>query len=167
MIESHIKEGLSRAYAIAVAHRAGMNYSRPDFDYGFDGSFREVQNYNGRYCESGYCIDIQLKATVNVVLEEDCIKYDLEVKNYNDLVLEDVGIPRILVLFVLPQDDSQWLDISETGLVLKNCAWWCSLKGMEPSKNKDTIRIKIPKSQILTTESLRGLMNKVKMGEDI
>ncbi|MBY0201778.1 hypothetical protein J2T16_001686 [Paenibacillus intestini] len=167
IIESHIKEGLSRAYVIAVAHKAGMNFSKPDFDYGFDGTFRDTRNYNGRYCDTGFCIDIQLKATENVVMEEDYIKYDLEVKNYNDLVLKDVGSPRILVLYVLPPEQDEWLNVSEFGTTLKNCAWWCSLKGMEPTTNSSRVRIKVPKSQLLTEVSLKSLMNKVKMGEEI
>ncbi|MCM3175926.1 DUF4365 domain-containing protein [Paenibacillus sp. MER 99-2] len=166
MIESHIKEGLSRAYATAVAHRAGMNFSRPDFDYGIDGIFRDIQNINGRYCDSGHNIDIQLKATVNVIREENYIKYDLEAKNYNDLVSES-GSPRMLVLFVLPKDQNEWLRISEKGTILKNCAWWCSLKGMKPTDNSNTVRVSIHKDQVLTEVSLRQLMNKVKMGENL
>ncbi|QOS81003.1 DUF4365 domain-containing protein [Paenibacillus sp. JNUCC31] len=167
MIESHIKEGLSRAYAIAVAHRAGMNFSRPDFDYGFDGIFRDIQKINGRYCDSGYNIDIQLKTTINIVQEDNYIKYDLKAKNYNDLVSEEVGTPRMLVLFVLPKDQNEWLTISERGTILKNCAWWCSLKGMQPTSNADTVRVSIHKNQVLTEVSLRELMNKTKMGEDL
>jgi hypothetical protein len=167
MIEGHIKEGLSRAYATAVAHKAGMNFARFEFDYGLDGAFSEVQNINGRYCQSGHCIDIQLKATVNIIDGGDCLKYDLEVKNYNDLIQTEVGTPRILVLFVLPQDQTQWLNVSQTGTILKNCAWWCSLRGMAHSNNKGTVRIEIPKSQILTVESLTVLMNKVKRGEEL
>jgi hypothetical protein len=167
MIESHIKEGLSRAYAIAVAHKAGMNFARPDYDYGFDGIFRDIQNINGRYCDSGWNIDIQLKATVNVLQESDYIKYDLEAKNYNDLVSTEAGTPRMLVLFVLPKDQAEWLNISEEGTILKNCAWWCSFKGMEPTNNANTVRVSIPKNQLLTEVSLRELMNKVKMGEEL
>ncbi|MCP3779811.1 DUF4365 domain-containing protein [Paenibacillus sp. MZ03-122A] len=167
MIESHIKEGLSKAYAIAVAHKAGMNFARPDFDYGFDGIFRDIQNVNGRYCDNGWSIDIQLKSTINVLYEKDCIKYDLEAKNYNDLVATEVGAPRMLVLFVLPKDQDQWLNITEDGTILKNCAWWYSLKGMEPTKNANTVRVSIPKEQLLTEVSLRQIMNKVKTGEDI
>lgn len=167
MIESHIKEGLSKAYATAVAHKAGMNFARYEFDYGIDGTFNEVQNINGRYCQSGHGIDVQLKATVNIIDEGTYLKYDLEVKNYNDLISTEVGIPRILVLFVLPKDQTQWLNVSEKGTVLKNCAWWCSLRGMSPSENTNTVRIEIPKNQILTVEALKTLMNKVKIGEVI
>jgi hypothetical protein len=167
MIESHVKEGLSRAYAIAVAHNAGMNFSRPDFDYGFDGTFREVQNRNGRYCDSGFSIDIQLKSTVNIINDGEYIRYNLKVKNYNDLIITELGTPRILVLFVLPPNKTDWLNISETGTSLRNCAWWCSLRGMPPSSNVDTVPIRIPKNQILTSECLKELMNKVKMGEEL
>jgi len=49
--EEHIKEGLSRAYTIAVADRAGFNYSKPDFDYGIDGTFSNIKiRGNNRMC---------------------------------------------------------------------------------------------------------------------
>lgn len=41
LTEEHIKEGLSRAYVLAVAHRAGFNISKSEFDYGIDGTFKE------------------------------------------------------------------------------------------------------------------------------
>ncbi len=168
MIEQHIKEGLSRAYTLAVAHKAGFNCSKPEYDYGIDGTIKDIQIIRpGRYLDCGFGIDYQLKSTVNVELEEEYIKYDLEAKTYNDLILEDVGTPRILILFVLPNEQNQWLNISSDQTVLKNCAWWYSLKGMPPTKNDNTIRIRIPSKQILNEHALTELMNKVRKGEEL
>lgn len=167
MMESHIKEGLSKAYAIAVAHKAGMNFAIPDFDYGIDGIFRDIQFLDGRYCDNSWSIDIQLKSTINIIDDGEYIKYDLEVKNYNDLVATDVGGTRILVLFVLPDNQDEWLNISEEGTILKNCAWWCSFKGQNPTTNNSKVRVTIPKNQLLTATSLREIMNKVKIGATI
>ncbi|MFC3798108.1 DUF4365 domain-containing protein [Cohnella sp. GCM10012308] len=168
MIEQHIKEGLSRAYTLAVAHKAGFNCSKPEYDYGIDGSIKDVQIIRpGRYLDCGFSIDYQLKCTVNVEYEKDHLKYDLEAKTYNDLIIEDVGTPRILILFVLPSDQSQWLNISTNHTILKNCAWWYSLKGMPPTNNENTIRIRIPLEQILTEHALSELMSKVRKGEEL
>ena len=62
LTENHIKEGLSRAYILAVAHRAGFNCSLREFDYGIDGTFHDIKIVNGRHVESGYRIDFQAKA---------------------------------------------------------------------------------------------------------
>ena len=39
LIDNHVREGLSRAYIQAIAHRAGYNGSLREFDYGIDGTF--------------------------------------------------------------------------------------------------------------------------------
>lgn len=165
--EEHIKEGLSRAYTIAVAHRAGMNYCSDTLDYGIDGTFRDVIIRENRRCNGGHSIDFQLKATVDVEIGGGYIIYDLESKNFNDLRETEIGTPRILILFVMPSDSTQWLNISDSGTILKNCAWWHSLKGLPPTQNTATKRIKIPINQILTVDALHTLMNKVKQGEEL
>lgn len=164
--EEHMKEGLSRAYTIAVAHRAGLNISlSSEFDYGIDGNFRDVKIFGNRRAETGYNIDFQLKATINAEVLDDCIKYTIEAKNYNDLVNENVGTPRILILLRVPSDKSEWLNISENETILKNCAWWCSLYGQEPTHNNSSKTIRIPRNQILDVDSLQKIMGKVKRGE--
>lgn len=167
LTEEHIKEGLSRAYVLAVAHRAGFNISKSEFDYGIDGTFKEVVIRGNRRAPGGFSIDYQLKSTTNVEFAEGFIKYKLESKNYNDLVEINTATPRILILFVLPKDDSQWLNINCESTILKNCAWWCSLKGKEPTKNKQKVTIEIPKEQLLTAETLCTLMERVKKGEEL
>ena len=67
LTESHIKEGLSRAYILAVAHRAGFNCSlKREFDYGIDGTFYDVKVVGKRHVETGYNIDFQAKASQTV-----------------------------------------------------------------------------------------------------
>jgi hypothetical protein len=63
MTGQHIEEGLSRAYVMAVAARAGVNINWREFDYGVDGTFCRVSNRNGRLTEDGVALDYQLKAS--------------------------------------------------------------------------------------------------------
>ncbi|WP_242851800.1 DUF4365 domain-containing protein [Clostridium sp. IBUN22A] len=132
-----------------------------------DGTFKDVKLRENRLVESGYSIDFQLKATVTAEIEDECIKYNLEAKNYNDLVDDDVMTPRILILYTLPRDPNEWVKVNEDMTVIKNCAWWCSLKGNKLTSNSHTITIRIPKNQLLTSETLSELMNKIKRGEEI
>jgi hypothetical protein len=169
-MDSHIKEGLSKSYIMAVAHMAGYSYEIPHQDYGIDGTIREVQfrqlpDGKKRYHDTGFNIDFQLKASENFIVENGIIKYDLEAKNYNDLVDTEVGTQRILILFTLPKDRNEWLNINRENTVLKNCAWWCSLIGKPPTNNRSTVRITIPTKQLLTVEELQRIMGKVKRGE--
>lgn len=170
IIEEHIKEGLSKAYIMAVAHTAGLN-CKLDFehDYGIDGCLRNVIIRNSRRVESGHNLDFQLKSTqkISKCKDNNFFAYDLEAKNYNDLIDIEVATPRILILFVLANKKTDWLNITEANTRLKKCAWWISLKGRPISDNKSKVRIKIPKNQILTVNELNVLMSKVKRGEPL
>lgn len=93
--------------------------------------------------------------------------YDLETKNYNDLIAEEGLYPKILILFVLPTDEDDWLSVTSDKMVLRRCAWWCSLKGQPQSSNKSTKRIMIPIDQLFTPLAATELMEKVKGGIEL
>ena len=67
MTEAHIKEQISRSYVNVLAARVGMTISIASQDYGFDGTFRDIEydTVAKEYGETGFGIDYQLKATVN------------------------------------------------------------------------------------------------------
>ncbi len=53
-------------------------------------------------------MDFQLKSTTSYGTTDTAVGYDLRVQNYNQLIIED-DAPRILILFIMPDDDGQWL----------------------------------------------------------
>lgn len=165
----HIKEGLSKSYVAAITHKAGLNYEdKSGFDYGIDGSIGDIRILStGRRHDSGFKIDFQLKSSINISVRDDKIIYTLEAKNFNDLVCDDVGTPRILILFYLPQEEAEWVKVTEENLIMKNCAWWCSLRGQEPTDNTSSVTIHIPRNQVLTVEELTRLMSLVKEGQSL
>lgn len=167
MTEAHTKEKLSFAYTQAVSAYAGMSCDTYSSDYGLDGRISDIEYSpdRKRHWQTGFGIDFQLKATVNAKPKDGFILYDLEVKNYRDLIQTQIGCPRILILFLLPKEKDEWVAVSCDETILKKCAYWCSLKGMPDSTNKEKVRIKIPESQLLTVSELKSLMDKVKKGE--
>jgi hypothetical protein len=170
LTEEHIKEGLSKSYVSAIANKAGLNceINGREFDYGIDGSIIDVKIMSGgRRCESGFKIDFQLKSSINIEVKEDEVIYSLSAKNYNDLVDDEVGTPRILILYSLPEYSEEWVTVTEENLVMKNCAWWCSLYGNKPTTNTSSVNIHIPRKQILTVDEVKRLMTLVKEGEQI
>lgn len=167
LTEEHVKEGLSQAYVSAVINHAGMDcgLSSTQFDYGIDGCISEVKvRPGGRRISSGFKIDFQLKSTVNITMNGDKISYELKAKTYNDLVDSEVGTPRILILYVLPTDNVNWVTVSEERLELKNCAWWVSLRGLAPTNNSSSITIQLPRNQLFTVDEVKRLMQLVKGG---
>ena len=155
LTDQHIAESLSRAYVRAIAGRAGLNLAIREYDYGVDGSFDEVVVRQNRRVESGFSLSFQLKASTQWQLNDTQVVYDLEVKTYNDLILRRsmrTATPCILILLALPSDSMQWLICEETQLRLQGTCYWEYLSG-SPSENRQSVRIRIPRSQRLTAKT--------------
>lgn len=164
--DTHIKERISLSHIKILTANAGFAFQEHDEDFGIDGSICEVIYKTKRrpYSSTGFGLDFQLKATVNAIPKAGFFLYDLEVKNYLDLIEKNVGRERILILYILPRDRSQWVEIDAEKTILRKAAYWCSLKGLPEVKNKEKVRIKIPEKNLLTSEVLIELINKVKGG---
>lgn len=114
----------------------------------------------------GVSFDCQLKATVNWKEEETSIVYDLEADTYNKIIYrhQNSTIPCILVLLCLPTEEAEWLHISEEELKLRKCCYYLYING-EPTNNKETIRIRIPRTNVFSPDAVKELVEKVRLGE--
>lgn len=169
MTEQHIKEDLSLAYVQAICAKAGMSLNIRSRDYGIDGTIYDIyySKHLNTYRESGFALDFQLKSTVTAIINDDEVIYDLEVKNYRDLIETNMGHSRILILYVLPRNEEEWITFSKEETILKGCAYWCSLKGKEDVANTKKIRIRISNKQRLTVDELKHLMELEKEGIEL
>ena len=167
LIPSHRQEGLSRAYVHAIASRCGLGCSFREFDYGIDLSVHAIRRKGHRYVESGFNLDIQAKSSTKAILTQTAVIYDLEVKGYDDLRDIDVGCPRILILLLLPDIEANWTEQSESNLLLRRCAYWLSLRGMNPTTNSVSVRITIPRTNIFSVDALLGIMDKIRKREPL
>jgi hypothetical protein len=160
------QEALSRAYVRAIAARAGVICVDSTQDFGIDMFLRAVTIRNGGYFDTGPQLDLQLKSTMRAEVRDGQVIHDLEVRAYNVLREPIVGLtPRILVLLVLPEDESQWTTQTVDELVLRRCAYWLSLRGAEPTTAHTTIRITLPRTQVFSAEAIEALMSRLKQGE--
>jgi hypothetical protein len=154
MTEEQIKAALSQHFVQMIASRQGFKCGKPEPDHGCDLTITKVttfeQNGRVRYIDSGYSVDVQLKCTceAQVVRTDTEVRYDLEVKTYNDLVYRRNSgalTPLILVLLVLPDDPDQWLSVTAENMIVRRAAYWfLPPLGAEPTENVATIRIHIP-----------------------
>ena len=167
LTENHIKEGLSRAFILAVAHRAGLNCAFQAFDYGLDGTFRDVKTVGSRRVESGFSIDFQAKASENCMVDDTFVTYNLEAKSHKDLVDDTVGAPRILIVLALPEDETKWLEVSAEALVLRRSAFWMSLRGQPPTTNKNSQVVKIPRAQVFDVQAMNTMFTLVRAGQPL
>src|SRR5262245_48448823 len=106
--KNHKQEVISRVYVQAIIARCGFTCSSANLDYGVDLTIHDILKLGHGFCESGFKIDLQLKSSIGAIVSATHIRYDLEVEAYNALVLQNLGTPRILVVLVLPEDESEW-----------------------------------------------------------
>jgi len=158
---------MARAYVQAIAGRCGLTGSLRDFDYGIDVTLHDIRRRGHRHMESGFKLDIQAKSTTTRNLTVTDVVYDLDVKNYDDLRDPQVGCPRILVLLVLPEDEARWIEQTEDHLLLRNAAYWLSLKGQGPTRNQKSVRVSLPRVHLFSVQALESLMERVRRGEPL
>lgn len=153
--DTKFQENVSKAYLGAIAANAKVIVSdRNDQDFDGVDLLLSVQGDKKR------TVEVQLKSTVNIVSEDGVIKYDLKVKNHNDLCAENV-LPTMLFLLVLPIDRDDWVNYSVDELVLKNSLYWKDYSEEESTNNDSKIRISIPVHQCVTDSNLSDIITTV------
>lgn len=158
--EPNKKESLSRVYMKALAAQAGYLTSKPEPD--LDSIDLRIQA-GGRFRPA---LDLQLKATTKFPENGDSsLRYRLPIKNYHDLHVK-TQTPRLLVVMELPEDESQWITVTDEELVLRRRAFWLSLQhDHEDVTDQKTVTIYIPKNNVLNVETLQDLMEQSRIGK--
>lgn len=164
-------EEISKSFLETIASRQGY-FNATSRDYGTDLTIRKANlcPTRRRYLTSGKAIDIQIKAVSERYIRyyadssKTYIKYDLEVKNYNDLIdrANENGafIPLILAVFVMPENNDEWLSLNEEELILRKCAFFYQIPtDAIPSENTQTIAIEIPKENKIGLDFYNNIFN--------
>ena len=150
-----IQEQLSLTYVRAVTFRTGLRLSRPEGDHhGIDGTILDPDRRGVNR------VDFQLKATTVYQIRDDTIVYDLRVEDYNRLVIED-DVPRVLILFILPDDYAEWLVQNEDELCLRKCAYWISLMGQPRSQKTASVRVFVPLANMFNYDGLQDIFGQL------
>ena len=147
-------EALSRVWVQALAANVGYTVSKQDFDR--DGVDMTVHAGDDGFPQ----LDLQLKATTNKIRETNgTLSFDLKRSNYEKLIVASM-VPRLLIVYFMKSDDSQWLTRTEAGLRLSGCAYWFDLSDMKPTTNVSSVRISIPESNVFDETALQQLMQR-------
>lgn len=155
------KERFSLAYVEAVASLAGFHIAEPRVDFdSVDGVL--IADFGRRPR-----IEFQAKATSQELMRENHLSFQLSCKNYNDLRAENLIIPRLLIVLLMPRDDTRWLSQTKDELCLRHCAYWVSLQGQPPRPDSRTVTVQIPVGNIFSSEELSDLMKKAERGESL
>ncbi len=160
---NHRMELLSKAYVRAVVAQAGFSCDDVHSDFGIDLTVRNIAQRDGRFVDLGPLVDLQLKSTTfaGIRVTNKQIHYDLSVKNYNDLRMENINRqPRLLVLFVMPDGEEEWLTQTEEATTLRHCAYYVSLVGAPATQNERTVSVAIPENNLFNAKLLDDLAAK-------
>lgn len=154
MPSTAIQEQLSLAYVRSVVFDAGCNMSFPAVDRGIDGTIEAPRGGMNK-------VDFQIKSTTRQLeLSGGNILYDLRVENYNQLIVSD-DAPRVLILYLMPNEREEWVSQSERELCLRKCAYWTSLMGMPLSRNRYTQRVDVPLANIFSSDGLSDMFSQL------
>jgi hypothetical protein len=140
----------------ALAASAGLVVSRPDLDVmGEDFTI----GYPGRRGSLRHPkIDVQVKSWSNPVGTHTVWRYRMRAHHYNELAGHQFYLPRYLFLVIVPADVEHYTQVEANSLRLHHAGYWASFATAARAENAQTITVDVPKSNLLTAESLRALL---------
>lgn len=165
--EESKKELIAQYLVLWMAAMAGVKAGLDELDHGVDVTLKEVKKFlhkdKTRYMNSGKSIDFQLKCTTekSIEMRDGAVGFDLESKNFNDLVqrLRQIEvIPLYLIVVILPENPELWYESNFEKLILSaKRLWYVPDKEVSLTNNKRTVRINIPTNQIVSPEFFSNL----------
>lgn len=163
LTEANVEAELSYAVLHAVASHAGFSCewrNRHLDGAGVDATVTEDGDGLAPDSTLHYVsLDVQLKASYRELPEANGkLSFPLKIEHYDKLRSVKVGSPRVLVLLRLPRDRAEWLHVTPEMLVAKRCAYWVSVRGAPVIADQENCTVYVPTANVLTPDSLRGLM---------
>jgi len=162
------KEQLSLAHVMALTSSVGysLDFLRVDRD-SIDVQVRAHGAIAGEDHMFSPVLDLQLKATACDAPSGEMFSFELKQKNYEDLRQVKRAVPALLVIYLLPLNESAWVQHSVENLMTQRCAYWCNLKGLPATDNEKSTTVKVIAANVFSPNSLTELMNKVARGEQL
>ena len=153
------KERFSLAYVNAVAPYADCEVLEPQVDRG------SVDGYLVGPARSRDLIRFQAKATEQDVMRDDRLHFPLSKRDYDNL--RTALFPFVLIVVLVPDDETRWLTQTEDELCLRHCGYWMSLAGRPEVSNTNSVTVHIPTANVFGSSGLTDLMDKVARGEPL
>ncbi|WP_019931081.1 DUF4365 domain-containing protein [Nocardia sp. BMG111209] len=147
-------------YIRVLASAAGLIWSQDDVDLDTVDLCLKLPGRTPR----GFSprIDVQVKTVSTLDTTNGVVNYDgLSHAQFNNLAGPDFTVPRYLFVVHVPRSSTNYADLSTFGLLLRHIGYYVSLSDLSPlpsSRRDRHIRVKLPMSNVLTAESLRGLV---------
>ena len=154
------KERFSLAYINAVATYTDCTVLEPKVDSGsVDGILKRTTIEE--------IIGFQVKATSRDIVRSDGehLHFPLPIRDYENL--RNAVRPFILIVVLLPDDETQWLTQTHDELCLRYCGYWLSLEGWQETENTNNVTVRIPTANVFSSSQLTDLMDQAARGETL
>ena len=154
------KERFSLAHINAVATYANCDVIEPKVDRGsVDGILKRDTIEE--------IIGFQAKATSRHIVSRDGrqLNFPLPIRDYDNL--RTAVTPFILIVVLLPEDETEWLAQSHDELCLRYCAYWLSLAGRPEVTNINNVTVHVPIANVFGSHQLTELVDSAARGETL
>jgi hypothetical protein len=121
----------------------GHTAQRIEKDYGFDLLLFTFDEHG--YVEPGFAC-LQLKATESLPLTGSYHYYDLDIRDYNLWIFQNV--PVILILYDAIRRKAYWVDVQQ---------YFADNPGRRPEKGAKSIRVRVPRRQVVNRRAIANM----------
>lgn len=128
-----------------LAAAAGMSCAIPDIDVGTDLKIEDPDGEEAR---------IQVKTTrVELPVIDGDVRFKLDIPTY-DWLRKTTTVPRFLVVMEVRPFRRDWIARMEFGFIVRRRAWYVSLRGDPATENEDSVTVRLPFGNMVTTATL-------------
>ena len=158
------KEEISKAYIQTVAARCGFKVGTwSQDDDCLDVTIGSAGVLGGGTLASPK-IDLQIKCTSDpAAVHPDDVTWQLDRRHYDRLIARS-HTPKLLVVLVLPEDETQWIEHTIDHLILRRCAYWLKMTGLPPISTDSKV-VHLPQAQVFSPAALQSLMERLSREE--
>ncbi len=152
---------MTLAYSRAIASAAGCALEQRTIDmFSIDVTFHHNNPDTGW---SPRQLEAQLKCTTQGVVGEEHATWQLKRQAYNRLCSEQVVVPAVLIVLVVPSDMDEWLLQSPNAMLMTGEAYWASIRG-EESVDADSKVVHLPRGQVFGVQALLDILERIGNG---
>ncbi len=168
MTPNQQREEISKAYVAAVAARCKFKLGAWSQDDDCLDVTIGAAGVLGGGTLAGPKLDIQLKSTsVQTHVNDQHVVWSLRRSHYDSLRADSCN-PRILVVLILPESESTWIEHTAESLILRRCAYWHTLRGCGPIAGEaSSTTVRLPLTNVFSPQTLKRLMEKISRGETL
>lgn len=159
MHNSSSKELFSVAIIEAISARSGANWSNLKIDNQSIDITIHGDDFNTGGLENP-AIDLQLKCSSKLKPDNSgMIKFRLKKKNYDDLRSRMVVHPKYLVLMLVPEEMSEWIEhVEHDHIKVRKSCYWLSIAGYPESSSSSKVTVSVPANQVFCESALMSML---------